>query len=205
MASVPLIQRVMGSKFEQLKGPVKTHFSLAPDDRARIILQGHMGEVWHPAWLTPSMWVGSFMGVLFPETGRNVPVHISIQARGQRQQWDRIFEFDRRRRTFSDAMVYDEAENRILNFFGHNDRFAMVFHFAPLPNGGLEIIGGEQYVNFGQKRLVVPRLFTPAMIVQEWPVGDDRIAMNLTMRHPAVGKIYTYNGHFSVKKEVYDP
>lgn len=204
MAELPLIQHVIGKKFERLQGAVRTHFSLAPNDRARIRLQGRMAEVWHPRWLTPSLWVGAFLGVLFPETGRDVPTFITIRAQGLRQQWDRTFEFDQRRRHFSDAMVYDRAKNRILNFFGSNDRFAMVFHFVPLPNGGLEIIGGQQYVNFGQKRLPVPQILTPAMIVQEWPVNDNQIGMELRMAHPTVGQIFTYRGQFTVTKEIHD-
>jgi hypothetical protein len=200
MAKIPLLQSVMGKKFEQLKGPVKTHFSLTPDDEASIILQGHMEQVWHPGWLTGPMWVGSLLGVLFPETGQNVPTYITIQTQGLRQQWHRTFEFARRRRTFSDAMVLDQAKNRILNFFGANDRFAMVFHFVPLANGGLEIIGGQQYLNFGRTRLPVPRMLTPALITQEWPVSEDKIAMELRIHHPLVGQIYTYRGQFTVTK-----
>lgn len=204
MAELPLIQHVIGEKFERLQGAVRTHFSLAPDDRARIRLQGQMAEVWHPGWLTPPLWFSGFLGVLFPETGRDVPTSITIKTQGLRQQWDRTFQFARRRRNFSDAMVYDRARNRILNFFGLNDRFAMVFHFVPLPNGGLEIIGGQQYLNLGQVRLPVPRILTPAMIVQEWPVKDNQIGMELKMAHPTVGQLFTYRGQFTVTKEMYD-
>jgi hypothetical protein len=201
MADIPLIQHVLGEKFERLEGPVKTHFSLKPDDPARIVLQGHMDQVWHPGWLTLPMWGASFIGVLFPETGRHVPVTITIEAQGLRQQWHRTFEFGQRRRGFSDAMVYDPVENRILNFFGTGDRFAMVFHFGTLPNGGIEIIGGQNFVNLGSTRLAAPRLMTPGMVVQEWPIGDDTIQMKFSMRHPALGKLYQYNGRFVVKKE----
>ncbi|MEM7342899.1 MAG: DUF4166 domain-containing protein [Chloroflexota bacterium] len=200
MTEKPLFAQILDKKFETLQEPVKTHLGLTPNDENYILLEGHMTKIWHPAWFTIPLWVTSQFGILFPETGTDIPAKVTVEAQGLRQQWHRTFHFPKRRRNFSDAMVYNPETGETLNYFGKNDRFAMVFHFTTLPNGGLEIIGGQQYIRLGRKHVAAPRILTPAIITREWPVSGQEIQVDFTMSHPLFGEMYTYKGRFTVLK-----
>src|SRR5690349_3867607 len=90
---------VLGRYRDRLLRPLADQF-LGADRRHRVRLVGTMHQIWRRhGWLRPLFTMLAWADVLFPETGRNVPVSLTIERDGHRGDvWQRTFAFARERR-----------------------------------------------------------------------------------------------------------
>jgi hypothetical protein len=182
---------------------------LTPDGRgARVVMEGEMERVWrHGRWLWPLFWLATRFEMLFPETGRHVPVlveiHSQVTDRESIQTWQRTFEFSRTKRHFTSRMAYDRGLKRIVELVGPGKLLAVAWEMHFLPPDTLEMQAHRWIMRLGPWRFPLPALLLGSGHATERtdPAENDVIHIDLTLSHPILGDVFGYEGTFRVRRE----
>ncbi|MFC4766095.1 DUF4166 domain-containing protein [Effusibacillus consociatus] len=172
-----IFELVLGKQADGLPEPVQNHFFLSADAAYKIVLEGHMEEVWHrPQWIKPVLALLSLGDTLFPDTGKMVELRLENTAyRDQdgtiRMDWKRSFFFPRRTRMFNAVMKYDPARNVIVDYFGRKGEMEVDLLVEPWQDqeaSGLLIRSGAHCIRIGSMRVKLPNWLQPQATVKEW-------------------------------------
>jgi membrane protein len=174
----------------------------------QVILEGQLDRIWHrPAWIQPLLWLLARAGVLFAETGENVPAHITVSAgrdgNGEPCHiWRRTFDFPAPRHLHS-RLSYDAGLGRLVEYFGPGGLLQMVWHVsfqAPLT---VAVTTEACALLLGPWRLVLPAwsYATVAFTTMAESTHSPFLRLELRLQHPWLGAIFGYHGRFQQRLE----
>jgi len=193
---------VLGSYRDRLARPLADQF-LGADRRHRVRLVGTMHQIWRRhGWLRPVFTLLAWADILFPETGRDVPVSLTIESNGQGGDvWRRTFAFTRERR-FNATMAYEGSD--VVERLGPFGLLQVPWHLRVQSADVIQITTGETRVRLAGLRLRFPRWlrFKVGALQHARPHG--RMDLDLVVTHPRLGRIFGYSGTFTVRREAID-
>lgn len=116
--------------------------------------------------------LGVFFRCFFSERGKDIPFTIQnrtclLKSQHTGIEWNRTFFFKGKKRFFDAIMIYDEKENRILDFFGKPHLLLSVLTFEASLDGSLTITSGKQWLLIFGKRIPLPKWLTGTSVVCE--------------------------------------
>jgi Domain of unknown function (DUF4166) len=185
-----------------LAAPLRHQYLLSPVDGHCVCLRGRMTRVWHrPRWIGPALGLLALAGLLFPETGHDVPAQMTVTAEltpdgRARQVWRRTFCFWRRRRRFVSAFVHDARRGTVVERVGPGELVRIPWRLQ-VRDGDLRIGTVRMYLG----PLPLPRCLTGEVLATERAVGPCAIDVTLIVRHPFLGPVFGYEGRFEVRRE----
>jgi Domain of unknown function (DUF4166) len=186
----------------RLARPLADQF-LGADRGHRVRLVGTMHQIWRRhGWLRPLFTVLAWADILFPETGRDVPVSLTIEPDGRGGDvWRRTFAFARERR-FNATMAFEGSS--VIERLGPRGMLEVPWHLRVQSADAIQITTGETRLRVGGLRLRFPRWlrFTVGALQRARPRG--RMDLDLVVTHPRLGRIFGYSGTFTVEREALD-
>jgi len=198
---------VLGRYFGELPAVFRAQYFPELDSGERVVLEGQMRRVWRRGrWLWPLFWLASWFEMLFPETGRDVPVRVVISRSTRKGEavhtWRRRFAFPRERR-FTSRMVYDRHLGRIVELVGPGELLGVAWEMRFEPPGALELSADRWVLRLGRWALSLPSwiLGTGYAIQQADTLSDDGFSIDLTISHPLLGDVFGYEGTFCLRRE----
>lgn len=174
----------------------------------QVVLEGHLDRIWHrPAWIQPLLWLLARAGLLFADTGENVPAHITVSAardaNGEPYHiWRRTFDFPAPRHLHS-RLTYDARLERLVEYFGPGGRLQMVWHVsfqAPLT---MAITTEACALLLGPWRLLLPAwsYAAVAFTTTAQSAHSPFLHIELRLQHPWLGAVFGYHGRFEQRLE----
>jgi hypothetical protein len=193
---------VLGSYGKRLARPLADQF-LGADRRHRVRLVGTMHQIWRRhGWLRPLFTMLAWADILFPETGRNVPVSLTIEPDGRGGDvWRRTFAFARERR-FNATMAYEGSS--VIERLGPGGMLQVPWHLRVESADAIQITTGETCVRLGGLRLRFPRWLRFKVGARQLARPHGRMELDLVVTHPRLGRIFGYAGTFTVQREAID-
>jgi membrane protein len=176
----------------------------------RVVLDGRLDQIWQrpgPVW--PFFWLLARAGLLFAETGENVPAHITVTAAHDAHGepchiWRRTFDFPAPRHLHS-RLSYDAALGRLVEYFGPGGRLQMVWHVSFQEPLTVVITTEACALLLGPWRLVLPAWSYAAVAVTTTAESAHTpfVRVELRLRHPWLGAIFGYHGRFEQRLEAH--
>jgi hypothetical protein len=173
--SVTLYRRLLGDAWDLLSEPIRNMHNVCGSMTASGIAQVERGDGW-VARLVASAF-------RFPRAGKDVPVEVRFDVKGDKQVWTRKF----RDRSFSS--IHEEGR-------GAFDRL-LCERFGPFVFGLALVIDGDQ-LHLVVRRWTCFGIPLPVSISprgNSYESGDDgRFRFHVEIGHPALGLIIRYRG-----------
>jgi hypothetical protein len=162
-----------------------------------------MHQIWRRhGWLRPLFTMLAWADILFPETGRDVPVSLTIEPDGHGGDvWRRSFAFARERR-FNATMSYQGSN--VIEHLGPHGILEVPWHLRVESADAIQITTGETRVRLGRLRLRFPRWLRFKVGAQQRARPHGRMELDLVVTHPRLGRIFGYSGTFTVQREAFD-
>ncbi len=193
---------VLGPYRDRLAKPLADQF-LGADRHHRVRLTGTMHQIWRRhGWLRPLFTMLAWADILFPETGQDVPVSLTIEPDGHGGDvWRRTFAFARERR-FTATMAYEGSS--VIERLGPRGMLQVPWHLRVQSAHAIQITTGETSLRVAGLRLRFPRWlrFKVGALQRARPHG--RMDLDLVVTHPRLGRIFGYSGTFTVEREALD-
>jgi hypothetical protein len=186
-------QRVLGPRFDELAPELRTYFS-APD----VGTVGRGTGVFEVAgssrrWLAPVMAFMAWRRILFPELGHDVPFTVTnVPGPGEGLSARREFHLPGRERVMEDTMHV--VDGRLHDFLGRR-RGLEVRLRLDVVDGSLRMVSDRAWVHVRALRIPLPALLSARVHLTESRDGD-RQRVDVRMRHPLLGEIFSYAGTF---------
>jgi len=196
--TAPIFAEVFADQWDRLPTVMRLHYANRPFSEDRVTVEGALTIRIHPL-MKPFAPLMAAMGMLTPWAGEDVPCSVQFlsQPDGNAFIFDRRFQFPGRKSyqfrseliakgahdvveymrcgvgwrsaySFEDGRVVLSHKGYVLRLFGVD---------IPLPGAGLIIGRGEAF---------------------EVPAGETSFAMFMGLRHPLFGRLYSYEGEFTV-------
>ena len=193
---------VLGSYRHRLARPLADQF-LGADARHRVRLDGTMHQIWRRhGWLRPVFTLLAWADILFPETGRDVPVSLTIEPDGRGDDvWRRTFAFTRERR-FNATMAYQGST--VIERLGPRGMLEVPWHLRVTSADAIQITTGETRLRMGGLRLRFPRWLRFTVGATQRARAHGRMDLDLVVTHPRLGRIFGYSGTFTVRREAFE-
>jgi len=168
-----------------------------------VVFEGKMDDVWHrPPWISSLLWLSSFVNILFPETGRNVPARLVISPlktgdRRSVQRWRRTFRFPRVRR-FNATVAYDARRRAVIESMGPAGMLETDWSVQFVAPDQMLIESRGAYLRIAFIRVPLPAVLTPRVRVVQTAVPGvpDTVNVHFSIRHVLLGEIFGYQGSF---------
>lgn len=145
--------------------------------------------------------LGVFFRCFFSERGKDIPFTIQNRACLLNREhtgieWNTFF-FKGKNRYFDAIMVYDEKEDRILDFFGKPHLLLSVLAFEASADGSLTITSGKQWLLICGKRIALPKWLTGTSVVCEtFDESKNCFTIQVHVQNTILGTLFFYNGMF---------
>lgn len=146
--------------------------------------------------------LGVFFRCFFSERGKDIPFMIKNRTCLMNQdhigiEWNRTFYFKGNKRFFDAIMVYDEKEDRILDFFGKPHLLLSVLAFEASPDGSLTITSEKQWLLLCGKRIPLPKWLTGTSVVCEtFDESKNCFTIQVHVQNTILGTLFFYKGTF---------
>ncbi|MCY7962733.1 DUF4166 domain-containing protein [Bacillus inaquosorum] len=146
--------------------------------------------------------LGVFFRCFFSERGKDIPFTIQNRTCLMNRdhigiEWNRTFYFKGNKRFFDAIMVYDEKEDRILDFFGKPHLLLSVLAFEASPDGSLTITSGKQWLLLCGKRIPLPKWLTGTSVVCEtFDESKNCFTIQVHVQNTILGTLFFYKGTF---------
>lgn len=146
--------------------------------------------------------LGVFFRCFFSERGKDIPFTIQNRACLMNREhtgieWNRTFFFKGKKRYFDAIMVYDEKEDRVLDFFGKPHVLLSVLAFEASADGSLTISSGKQWLLIGGKRIALPKWLTGTSVVCEtFDESKNCFTIQVRVQNTILGTLFFYHGMF---------
>lgn len=197
----PLIRRMLGDDLDRAHPRLCEQYSFTSDDRKAFIGEGVMEEVWRGRFYTvPFLHIGATRRVMFPDTGRDVPVTIANYAYVDRfgretLTWTRNYLFDRPRR-FDETLIFSESRDRLVLHAGTHQHLAVDMEVW-VEDGALRFRSGRQRLYEGFVGIHFPMLFSGiADVTERYNDELDRFEVDVRVENRIWGPIFGYRGWF---------
>ncbi|MGG5776193.1 DUF4166 domain-containing protein [Bacillus subtilis] len=146
--------------------------------------------------------LGVFFRCFFSERGKDIPFTIQnrtclLKSQHTGIEWNRTFFFKGKKRFFDAIMIYDEKENRILDFFGKPHLLLSVLTFEASHDGSLTITSGKQWLLICGKRIPLPKWLTGTSVVCEtFNEKKNCFTIEVHVQNTILGTLFFYKGTF---------
>ncbi len=193
----PIVKAALGEDWDLLPEVLRKNFQLTPGEDCKVTLIGTMYEVRHTVLAKLFVYAGQVCGALVPWQGDNVPIRIEISTRADDPRfmyWRRIHRFPGRPEfVFSSRMEYLEGNELIERVrFGIGMRMKV-----SLDNGNLKFTAAcYQWDVLGMSIRIPNWLLLGCGTILEREVSQDQFEMFFEIRHPWMGKTFSYCGIF---------
>jgi hypothetical protein len=159
-----------------------------------------MHQIWRRhGWLRPLFTVLAWADILFPETGRDVPVSLTIEPDGHGGDvWRRTFAFARERR-FNATMAFEGSS--VIERLGPRGMLEVPWNLRVQSADAIQITTGETRLHIGRLRLRFPRWLRFKVGAVQRARRHGRMDLDLVVTHPRLGRIFGYSGTFTVQRE----
>jgi hypothetical protein len=170
-------------------------------------LEGVMHRVWHrPRVLGPLFRLLGRIGILVPQTGREVPTTLTVRPGenamdGVYHVWDRTFGFARPVR-FPTTIIHDREMGEVVDLVGPRDALYMVWKAQFHPPDRFTLDTHSIALRIRGRKLWLPAWLWKLLFgtVRFWQVADsmegDTVRIDLLITHPLLGRVFGYEGTF---------
>src|SRR5690606_15559455 len=140
-ANQPVLRQVLGSDFERLHPKLREQYDHASADKRMFHGEGIAEYVRRDIWFVPFLYVGSKRRIMFPETGRDVPVTVRnytyVDRFGREAiTWTRDYKLPGTVRRFDEVMVVTAGDRPIM-YAGTHHHLAIDMDLSVGPAGEL--------------------------------------------------------------------
>ena len=189
----------------------KEQFLHAPENPYDIDLQGRL-EIWYrPKWLSPLFRVLEKTGILVSETGKNIPVTLTVRAKYDENKnpvhyWDRTFQF-KKKRSFNTILPYDFKKKEVGDFIGKSKFVYIVWktRFHPPKKFTLDTNACAFHLKgryFWLPAWLWKPLFGVLRCSQEAEnMESNNFHIDLIIWHPWFGDLFGYKGKFRTMRK----
>lgn len=146
--------------------------------------------------------LGVFFRCFFSERGKDIPFAIQNRTCLMNREhigieWNRTFFFKGKERFFDAIMVYDEKEDKILDFFGRPHLLLSVLVLEASLDGSLTITSGKQWLLICGKRIPLPKWLTGTSVVCEtFDESKNCFTIQVHVQNTILGTLFYYKGTF---------
>ncbi|MDM5301947.1 DUF4166 domain-containing protein [Bacillus subtilis] len=146
--------------------------------------------------------LGVFFRCFFSERGKDIPFTIQNRTCLMNREhvgieWNRTFFFKGKERFFDAIMVYDEKEDKILDFFGRPHLLLSVLVLEASIDGSLTITSGKQWLLIYGKRIPLPKWLTGTSVVCEtFDESKNCFTIQVHVQNTILGTLFYYKGTF---------
>jgi uncharacterized protein YqjF (DUF2071 family) len=172
-----------------------------------VTLTGGM-TVWRRhGFLGPVLRVLARFGLVFPETGDDVPTTLRITPRLDRagrmvQEWQRTFSFPGADRRFDGVVAWDARLGQVAERLGPGGLIESPFELFVRP-GGLRIEAKRLRLRIGRWGLTLPSGLAATVVVDQSTEASDPelIHVNVKIANRLTGQIFGYEGSMRIADE----
>jgi len=200
-------ERALGGEADDLRPEVRERYDLAPDDDAVCVGRGEM-DISRGTHVLPALAAMPAFEMLFPEAGKDVPFAVYTQSTRvdghDALATVRAFDFDGKQRRFSTLTVWDDVENRLLDFLGTGGHLVSELH-PSVEDGALVVRAGAQWVRVGGRTRRLPSALAADLEVRDrYDPDAERFFVDAVVENPLAGHVLSYRGHFTDSQEPAD-
>jgi len=197
-------ERALGEAAADLHPKVRSRYGLASDELVRCIGHGRM-DISRGTHVIPVLAVLAHQNMLFPESGHDVPFTVTTigyetAAGYEALTTSRVFEFSRRRRRFDSLTLWDDDNDRLLDFLGSDGRIVSELH-PRVEAGALVVEAGRQWLRTDGRYIpLVGPMAVDVEVRDRYDETDDQYHVLATVENTLAGHIMSYRGAFTQKQ-----
>lgn len=196
-------EHALGSETDDLHPAVRDRYAIDADDTTASVGRGTM-DISRGTHVLPALYAMTPRNLLFPEAGKDVP--FSVTTFGCRTDGDhealvtrREFAFPRRRRRFDSLTVWDEENERLLDFLGTGGLLVSELH-PYVEAGALVVESGRQWLRRGERYDRLPGPLAASVDVRDrFDDVDEQYHVLATVENALAGHVMSYRGQFTQK------
>ncbi|WP_224268882.1 DUF4166 domain-containing protein [Haloprofundus salinisoli] len=201
-------ERALGDEANDLHPKLRERYTLDADDGALCVGRGEM-DISRGTHVLPALYAMASQDLLFPEGGHGVPFTVKTvgfrdDAGDEALATVREFSFGRRRRRFDSLTVWDEDNERLLDFLGTDG--LLVSELLPSVEAGALVVGsGRQWVRRDERYVRLPGLLAANVEVRDrYDDADERYHVDAVVENVLAGHVLSYRGSFTQEMETLD-
>lgn len=197
-------ERALGAAADDLHPEVRERYAIGPDDDALCVGTGEL-TVSRGTHVLPLLYAMTGQDMLFPETGHDVPVTVTTvglrtDAGHEALTTRRAFEFGSRTRVFTSLTVWDDANDRLLDFLGRNGLVVSELH-PSVDHGALVVEAGRSWARAGDRYVRLPGPLGADVTVRDrYDPGDERFHVTAVVENALAGHVLSYLGAFTQER-----
>lgn len=194
-------EHALGDDADDLHPKVRERYALGPDDGVACMGRGKM-DISRGAHVLPALYAMTTQDLLFPEAGKQVPFTVTTVGYRNDAGYEvlttrREFVFKRRQRRFDSLTVWDEYDERLLDFLGRDGHIVSELH-PRVEAGALVVEGGRQWLRAGDRYVRLPGPLAASVEVRDrYDDTDEQYHVLATVENPLAGHILSYRGSFT--------
>lgn len=200
-----VFERALGQAYTDLHPAICERYTLTSADDRRCVGRGRMRSIRRNPLALPVLWAGTAWNLLFPEAGTNVSFEVRTfpfdDDGVETLAYIRRFDTDPGRR-FDAYMHYDEARDTIIDALGSHRNLISELTVSAGSSGALYIENEDQWASYNGRTIPIPKpLQADVAVTEEYDDDNDRFEIEVTVSNPLVGRVFAYDGWFTVEYE----
>lgn len=194
-------EHALGTEADDLHSKVRDRYALDADDTTASVGRGTM-DISRGTHILPALYAMASRNLLFPEAGKTVP--FSVTTFGCRTDGGdealvtrREFAFPRRRRRFDSLTVWDDENERLLDFLGTGGLLVSEL-FPRVEAGALVVESGRQWLRRDDSYHRLPGPLAASVEVRDrFDETDEQYHVLATVENTLAGHVMSYRGAFT--------
>lgn len=187
MPEVSVMQRALGTQWDQLPPALKAHYAAVGNKDVGLL------SIEYPKAM---QWPLNFLrlfGTLINQQAQEAPTQVSKWMEGERQQWRRRVELPKQVMAFDSTWEYCGG-NELIEYVKPYLGLKMA---VELRDGKLYYAGRSYMLKLGSLLIPIPEaLVLGHTTIEEVAVDEEHFTMDFRLKHPLFGQIYRYFGRF---------
>ncbi|KTG08412.1 hypothetical protein AUR64_19480 [Haloprofundus marisrubri] len=198
-------ERALGDDADDLHPKVHERYALDVDDSVVCVGRGEM-DISRGTHVLPALYAMRSRNLLFPEAGRDIPFTVTTvgfrdDAGHEALATIREFRFGPKRRRFDSLTVWDDENERLLDFLGTGGLVASELH-PSVEAGALVVEGGRQWLRRDDRYVSLPGPLAASVEVRDrYDEVDEKYHVDAVVENPLAGHILSYRGAFTQETE----
>lgn len=197
-------EHALGEAADDLHPNVRDRYSLGPEDGATVG-RGRM-DISRGVHTLPALYGMTTRDLLFPEAGRDIRFAVTTDGYvldgHEAMTTRRTFNFDGKRRRFDSVTVWDDRNERLLDYLGRGGLIATELH-PRVEAGRLVVEAGRQWLHHKGRYVALPDAMAANVEVRDrYDEADEAYHVLATVENPLAGHILSYRGSFTQDSDV---
>jgi len=196
-------ERALGAAADDLHPNVRERYSIGPGDGVTVG-RGRM-DISRGVHTLPALYAMTRRDMLFPEAGHDV--RFAVETVGyelsghEAMTTRRTFNFDGRRRRFDSVTVWDERNERLLDYLGRGGPIATELH-PRVEDSALVVEAGRQWLHRNGRYVGLPDALAAGVeVCDRYDEPGEKYHVLATVENPLAGHILSYRGTFTQETE----